>query len=200
MKNKTEYLDDITLIKDLLLSVEEKSLIEYWTFYVWGILVIAGTFFHWYFSKMAHFNPEQLFYFIWLPLILICGLAETVSWVRKAGKDSRPLFTRPVIKYLSAWAAILIGGIFLILLLMEQGNFNYLPAAILAFSANIIIFYGMISYNILMKAGYAMISIAVFMFLFKVTGTPLLLISGISGGFISILAGVMIQRKESHGK
>lgn len=200
MEKKSKYLEDIALIKDLLLGVEEKSLIEFWTFYVWGIVVIAGTFLHWYFSKKAGLSTGQFFYFIWLPVIFVCGLTEVVSWVRKAGKESRPLFTRPIRKYLSAWFAILFSGVFLIILLVHQGQLHFLPVAILSFSALVFIFYGMISYSFLLIEGYVMIFAAFALFFLKVIGSPVLLICGISGGLICFLTGIIIQWKESHGK
>ena len=200
MKTKEKYLNDIETIKDLLITVEEKSFIEHWTFYFWGAAVIAGTLAHLFIANPKVFSPGKIFYIIWLPVLLICGIIEIVSWYIRAKKDNRPVYTRSIKKFLSAWAVILLIASLTVILFIHIGAYNLLPVIILAFSSYILVFYGIFSYSFLITNGYILAGSAVLIYFLKLPGEITLLLCGMAGGVISIISGILIKRKETHAE
>lgn len=199
--NRKKYLEDIQTIKGILMEVEERSIIEPWAFYVWSVLVLLGTILQIFILKSLNWNASKNFLFIWLPVILISSLSELSSWVIKAKKESRLVFSRLIYKFLFSAIGIFSAAALAFVLLVRAGLFAVLPGTALAFTSVIFFLYGIVSYRFLIVSGYVMLALGILFSLMPMQSYWNLLIPTIAGCLICTADGIMIQLIEyGHGK
>ncbi len=127
----SKYINDIKTIKELLYGVEKRPLFEFWVFWFWGGLAIAGTLVQFFLTASHPLKLQDLFLTIWLPIILLMGLSEIVALVRNLSRYSISLFSLPYIKFYLGVMPSVSALIFIGVLIIKSGGGPYLPLVVL---------------------------------------------------------------------
>jgi hypothetical protein len=128
------YLEDVKAVHDLLERHDETSMLEYWAFVVWGVLVLAGTAVHWLLAAYAAGRAIDPLV-VWGPVVMLGGLGEVAAWPARVSRESTPLLTRRSVRFMlsAVGAVIVVAGVGIrlqslqmlspgILLLLERGQ------------------------------------------------------------------------------
>ncbi|RKX83997.1 MAG: hypothetical protein DRP57_06795 [Spirochaetes bacterium] len=91
-RDRGKYIEDIKIIKDIMLKTENEPVYENWAFYAWGVIIITASIIHFFIEAAYNYSPNDLFIKVWLPGILLMLLVETVSIVRNWKKFAYNLF------------------------------------------------------------------------------------------------------------
>ena len=149
------YLSDLKTVKDLLIRHDEKSMLEPWTFFVWGVLVAAGTVVH---SLLVGRSSGSIVA-IWVPIVVAGGISETLAWLSRMNKEQTPLLGRRFVRFIlsagGVFAAILPIGI----ALYRAGLLS--PGLILIMSAVVFLVYAEITFSSLFIESYLVLTIGV---------------------------------------
>lgn len=103
-----EYLKDLADIKEIMDQSEDSGIIEVWVFWVYGILVTVASVLSYLLMTGRDLSRMDVFLSVWLPVMFIAGVLETVGWVRKMDKKSIPLFSRRFMKVVSGLAGLVV--------------------------------------------------------------------------------------------
>ena len=188
--NVGKYLKDIETIKSLLIEADEKPLIEYWAFITWGIFIIIGSIIEFIARKYFNFSIKEIIFEIWVPVIVIAGIFETIAWVRKTAKESIPLISKLSIKLFSGCTLIIVVFIILFNLLIKAGLAGYLPVFVSFMIGSFFIIFGVLTYTpILFYASFLIIYGTVIYFM-NIQNEIMALITGIVIAGTFIIAGI----------
>ncbi len=61
--NKERLKEDIGTIKSLLMDVDEKAILPYWAYYIWGSLMCAGAVIHYFYTSHEPQTIQRLYPF-----------------------------------------------------------------------------------------------------------------------------------------
>jgi len=100
-KDVEDYLQDLKEIKKMMDESEDSGIIEVWVFWAYGLLVGAASIFSYLLINVRNLSRMDVFLAIWLPVMFIAGILETIGWVKKMDKKSIPLFSRKYVKLFS---------------------------------------------------------------------------------------------------
>lgn len=166
MSDKNEdldrYLEDLSTIKKTVANISERAYVEPWLYFVWagchGLAIIGGVLLH----RNFGLTLRQILVGVWIPLVLICGVLETVSAFRIHKRENRPLFSDVMNRSFLTMSAVYAVMFYLVWLLAGVPG---LPlAGILLFYANIpIAFLAQISYRIFFINAYASLGAGLFL-------------------------------------
>jgi hypothetical protein len=200
-EDQEKYIRDIATIKDILLKSERKPIYEHWAFYAWGILVILGTLVH--FLVQRRFQPtvRQLFLEIWLPVLLIAGFIELVTYIRVMSRQALNLFTRTVRRFYLSLVGSAVAFCVLLIMLNRGGAVGYMPIAFLLGAAVFYFLLAQVTYTHVYIHGYLFLVFAILLYLFGLTHEILVPIVGLLVGISLIAVGITIrvQEKGKHG-
>ncbi len=186
----SKYLKDIETIKDLLFEAEKKPLYEHWAFYAWGGLIILGSLIHFFTERHFNLTVTELFLKVWLPVILVAGFLELISFIRNMSKHSLSLFSRSISKIYLSLIGSCVAFCFIVIFFINLDAVQYLPVVFLfACAVLYFIFAQMSAYTHLFIHGFLMILLAVILYLFNIDHYSLSLIIGLVIGFSLITAG-----------
>lgn len=195
-----KYANDIKTIKDILIKVEEISIIESWVFYLCGIVTLAGTFLHYLLSYHWGFSTSSILLTIWLPLFCIFVIIESVGVIRKLSAESLPLFPRTVVKLYIGILGSTITSIFIIVILSQNGLQNTIPAVILTLWALFYFQYAQIDFSFLYIHGFIGIAAGILLYVIKIEVSLQYVITGSLGAISFLSAGYSankIERKQN---
>jgi len=130
-----KYLDDIATIKDLLVKQERKSIIEPWAFISWSVLIFAGSVIQFILAGTLDPGYEFFIYALWLPLVVIAALLETVAWARSVRRRKLPITATTNVTLLHVLLVLSGGLIVLLFILLNLDGYRYLPPFVCAGSA-----------------------------------------------------------------
>jgi len=197
----SKYADDIKTIKTMLMKVDERPFIENWAFLSWGALCLLGTLAHWVGWKSYLMSHGEIFYKIWVPVLVIGGILETIAWIHRLAKDSLPAFNRQAQKFFIALAILSIVFVYSIYGMYKLSGYQYIPSMIISFFAIAMAFYGSLSYFHLNFTGIFLVAGALFThFIPMDLGYKYLLASSIPGiGFILSGYANIIADRRKHG-
>ena len=68
--DKSRYLEDLKVIREVLSENEERPLLEWWAFLLWGLLVIGGTLATPYLIE-AGLTAMDSFLYLWVPILIV---------------------------------------------------------------------------------------------------------------------------------
>jgi hypothetical protein len=192
-ENQDRYMKDIATIKDILLKSEQKPIYEHWAFYAWGILVILGTLIH--FIVQRRFEPtvRQLFLEIWLPVMLVAGFIELLTYIRIMSRQALNLFTRTVRRFYLSLTGSGIAFCLLVIMLNRGGAVGTMPIAFLLAAALFYFLLAQVTYTHVYIHGYLFLVFAILMYIFDLSHEILV-------GFSMIAVGITIriQEKSKH--
>ena len=191
------YLDDLKTIKSLLIKVEDTPLIENWVFISWGIIILGGTLLYFILHQLLHIPNTEVALELWLPVILVGCILETIGWVRAHSRQALSLASPRVYKFIINFFSIALGLIFLALVVIRLDGYAYLGIVLL-------LGFAILFLNISLVGAYEQMLIYALIMLF--TGIVFFIImppfiaqilsaGGLIGGSM-LLTGLTKQRKE----
>ncbi len=195
-KKLKQYLDDIVRIRTLMEKNEEIPFIEMWVFILWGVLVIIGTYLSAYAVHTAELTPARLYLIIWLPILVIGAAAETAAFFRRSAKAPIPVMSQRYIRFIIAFAGVLISLMFLLYRLAE----GQVPIAgmILLISSIPLFLYGMVSLSSFYIEGFLILSAGIVVFILEQVGVGTSPIwSGLAAGLMYIISGLHGMRSKT---
>lgn len=195
-ENPDKYIKDIATIKDILLKSEQKPIYEHWAFYAWGILVVLGTLVHFFVQRRFEPTVRQLFLEIWLPVLLIAGFIELVTYIRIMSRQALNLFTRTVRRFYLSLMGSGIAFCLLLIMLNRGGAMGYMPIAFLLGAAVFYFLLAQVTYTHVYIHGYLFLVFAILLYLFGLTHEILVPIVGLLVGFSLIVVGITIRIQE----
>jgi hypothetical protein len=110
------YLEDLREMKDLVQRHEERPIVEYWDFLSWGVLTIIGTLLH---ARFFAASINHALLVIWLPIIILGGVVETLAWFYLTKRIETPLSVRRNQRFYLAGFTIFIAIMFVLYYLIH---------------------------------------------------------------------------------
>jgi len=138
-------VDDIRAIRAMLAESSDMPLVYPWAFFAWALLAAAGTVAHYLLYTRNGLDVRNALVLIWLPILVLGAVAESVSFALKAGKTSVLLLNRRFGgALLGAFATIIILTVVAIRLCLTGAMTPGLRVLMASFP---IIFYVQLSYS-----------------------------------------------------
>ena len=195
-ENQDRYMKDIATIKDILMRSEQKPIYEYWAFCVWGALVIVGAVIHFFLQRRLEPTVRQLFLEIWLPVMLIAGFVELITFIRSMSRQSLNLFTRTVRRFYLSLFGSAVAFCLLVIMLDRGGAVGYMPIAFLLGAAVFYFLLAQVTYSHVYYHGYLFLVFAVLLFIFDLAHDLLVPVVGFLVGVSMIAVGITIRVQE----
>ncbi|MFP4443300.1 MAG: hypothetical protein ACLFST_09285, partial [Spirochaetia bacterium] len=188
------YLKDVGMIKDILYSHEERSLLSYWAFLVWGSIIALGTGIHYVWSPAA----GSALLAVWIPGLILVVITEITAWLDMMRKKAAPLFGRRFILF-----SLTGGVIFSIVLITAEvlyQNGLLSPGMIMILLASVLLIYILFSYRSLFTELYGLLVIGITILLTGVSGPEWYLAAGLFSGAVYIITGIHARFLEKKGE
>jgi len=195
-ENQERYIKDIATIKDILLKSEQKPIYEHWAFYAWGILVILGAVIHFIVQKRFDPTVRQLFLEIWLPVLLIGGFIELLTYIRTMSRQALNLFTRTVRRFYLSLLGSGVAFCLLVIMLNRGGAVGAMPIAFLLGAAVFYFLLAQVTYTHVYIHGYLFLVFAILLYIFDLSHEILVPIVGLLVGVSMITVGITIRVQE----
>ncbi len=191
-----KFARNLSEMKSLLIDTEERILVETWAFFTWGGLLFAGTAGHFLLYRYYGFTISDLLLKLWLPLLIIAIFLESIAWFRKMINDSLPLFNRIAVKLWMSISGATIVFIFVIYLMVQSNNVDYIPVTMQLLMAVVMLYYAQISnYHIYISAFFLILT-GMIIYLLGLVSEIQMVIVGITTGCAFIYGGVSTMRVE----
>ena len=191
-----KYSKDIETIKGLLMSVEEMPLVESWSFFSWGFLVLLGTLLHFITDQFLKYTIAEIFTRVWIPVFLTGSFFETVSWVRKMSKESLPLFSRTMAKFGMSLLGNITILIIIITILINSGSVNHLPVIIILLLSAFYLLYAQAAQSVYYIYAFFLILMGILLYLIEMDTLMEFIAVGLIYGLTFIAGGIAAYRKE----
>jgi hypothetical protein len=167
---------DIRAVRQLLAEGSEQPLIRPWAFFAWAVLVAAGSLVHYFAFRRFGWSEGTALLRVWLPVLLLGGAAEAVSFGQTVNSAKTPLFNRRFGgALLGATASLIILTAVVVRLSLAQAMTPGLAVAIGAF---VVVFYAQICYAALFAEAFAGIAVGVALELAGADGPAAFLAAG----------------------
>lgn len=193
-----KYLQDIGTIKSLLLKTEENPMIEYWAFITWGLFIILGCILEFITVKYFDFTIIDAMYKIWLPVIIVAGILESIAWVIRTTKESLPLISKPILKFFGSYILIAIVYIVIFNLIMKTGLTDYFHVIMSLMVGTFFLLFGISAYTPMLFYACILILYGTVLYFTEIQNEIISLITGfiIAGSFIAAGITAKIDQRE----
>ncbi len=195
-ENKREYLEDLKTIKDLLIDVEEKPLVESWAFFTWGLCIVLGSVIHYITEVYFAFSAFDLGLKVWLPVVLVGGFFESIAYVKRMTKESIPLFSRTMKKSILTFTVLLVSFGVIAAMLIQLNAAYYIPFLITIFTGVCFASYAYVSATWMYFPAFFLILVAILLFIFKFHTSYSILVVGGTNGIAFIWGGILSRKRE----
>lgn len=189
-----EYLNDLADIKNMIVQSEDYGIVEVWVYWAYGLLIIAGSFISYFLVTMRDLNMSNVFFMVWLPVLFVSALSETIGWIRNMNKKSIPLLSSQFIKFGSSFTGIIIIisilGYYLIQTDIPHGGIYMLLGAILVF------LYSQLTFSSIIIEAWVLTGIGILLLVNNVSSIEGSLVSGIVIGVVFIILGFHVRYEE----
>lgn len=138
-------LEDLRAIRYMLDRYEEKPILEAWAFFTWAVIIGIGTLINWIMHTMQPITVHASFMKIWVPLILIGIIFESIAFFRRFKKDQIPLNAKSFIKTIIFLMSFFCVSFCIIFSLIATNA--PLPGILLAWISNSFFLIGYLSYS-----------------------------------------------------
>jgi hypothetical protein len=189
-----EYLKDVGMIKDILYSHEERSLLSYWAFLIWGSILALGTVIHYIWNPAA----DSAFLAVWIPGLILVIITEITAWLDMMKKKAAPLFGRRFVLF-----SLTAGVIFSLVLaageiLYQNGLLS--PGIILILLAGVLLIYILFSYRSLFIELYILLITGIIILPAGLSGPEWYLAAGLFAGAVYISTGLHARYLEKRSE
>ena len=187
-------LDEIRELKFLLTKAEERTLLEPWAFWVWGVLVWLGTGLNPFLDQLWHWSLQEAFLRLWVPLFVVGGIVESFALFSRIRRDEIPWISPSFLKLLGGLCGFWVAGTILLLAVLHPGN--PLPAIFLLFLSLCFFWLGSITFTkIYLVAALALVA-GLVLFVGQWNDFSAYLASGILSGALFLCAGFLSTGNE----
>jgi hypothetical protein len=178
-RDMEEYLSDLKEIKKMMDQSEDEGIMEVWVYWVYSAAVLAGSVISYYLDLAGGHTRFNIFVLVWIPLLFMCMIIESLGWIRRMGKRNFPLFSRRIVKSFSVFIGLF--TIFSVMLgLLLKVGVSY-PGIYLMTGAVPLFLYALISYTSMLVEGWVLTG-----------GGILFLVNGINSLNASLAAGIIV--------
>ncbi len=192
-EDRKEYIEDLKTIKDLLIEVEEKPIVESWAFFTWGLCIVLGSIIHYITEVYLGFKVLDLALKVWLPVLLVGGFFESIAYVKRMTKESIPLLSRTMKKFVFTFSILLLSfGVILGILIKLNAAF-YIPTLISLFLGVCFASYAYVCATWMYFPAFFLVLLGIMLFIFDVHSPVMSLVVGgaiaaafLWGGFVSL--------------
>lgn len=189
------YLEDLKQMKDLVQRHEERPIVEYWDFISWGILMILGTLLH---ARFFTASIDRALLVIWLPIIILGGVIESLAWYYLVNRIETPLTVRRNQRFYMAAVIIFIATLFIFYYLIHLNG--PIPGMSLLLVSILFAFVAQMTYMALFMETALTLIAGIVLTLLDVRGLPAAVGAGIYLGLTFIAIGIHTRILEKrHG-
>jgi hypothetical protein len=164
---REKYLADLETIRALMTRYEEQSLVRPWVFLIWGILVIPAAFLSRSMTTAGRMTVSETFLSIWVPVLVIGGILETVGWFQHARIAGTALVSGRMSRLLLTAAGVIVLVVILVVAMLPVGPS---PAVVLAIAASPILMYALMTYASLFLEAYLLLASAAALMILESAG------------------------------
>jgi len=193
--DESRYLEDLKVIREVLRENEERPLVEWWAFLLWGVLVFAGTFFSAYLIDLG-MSAMEGFLYVWVPVLILGSAGEIAALLKRFNKEETPLFTRRYTKLFGTFFLVTIALLAVLVPLIEAG---VSPGTLLVVASVPIIFYAYATFASLFVEASAMLVLGIFLEFLPASPEWLYVAVGVTVGAVYSLGGLhtwMAERRK----
>ncbi len=187
MTDMTRYVKDLKTIREIMISYEEQPIVKPWAFYSWGGVCILGTLIHFWLYGTIGLAGRAALLRVWLPVLVIGSLGETLAWLFYARDAGMALLTRRSKRMLAGYVGIIIA---LALLVIDGIPAGLHVGTALAIGSVPLLAYAQLTFSALYVEGFLLLAIALVFRAAGVNSPSLYLVGGILTGVTYIGAGI----------
>ncbi|HUX36528.1 MAG TPA: hypothetical protein VMV44_01380 [Rectinemataceae bacterium] len=189
-KEFEKRVDDIRAIRTMLADREDVPLIYPWAFFIWAFLVAGGSISHYLAYTSSGLDVHKALVWIWLPILIVGAVVESVSFALKAGRSAVPLLNRRFGgALLGGLASVIILTLVMIRLAMALAM---TPGLVLLVGSFAMIFYAQISYSSLFIEAFVGIAVGLLLEFGGFKGPVAFLASGVIASLLYCASGIHI--------
>lgn len=183
--DKTRYLEDLKVIREVLRENEERPLLEWWAFLLWGVLVVGGTLAT-PFLLESGLTVMESFLYLWVPIMILGAAGEFTALLRKFNREETPLFTRRYIKLFATFTLTFVALTAIVIPLIAEG---IAPGTILVVASVPAIFYAYATFSSLFVEASILLVVGIFLEFLGVREPWLYISVGITVGVVYLTMG-----------
>lgn len=192
-KEVSSYLEDLSIIKNILNSKKKSFPIATWAFFSYAGLSILGTVLS--IIVFPDLTRGQHLRLIWLPLFIIGITFESLAWIQKSRQTQKPLFEKGVTRLFASLFTLGPGVLYLFSSALE-GGFP-ISSMVYFFIAGIITLMGLATGFPFITTSLAMSLMGIIFYHFHLTGTAAYLFTGFFASGVFAIQGVLIAKQEA---
>ncbi|MBN2351302.1 MAG: hypothetical protein JXD23_01950 [Spirochaetales bacterium] len=182
-------LDDIQTIKEVLLRVSKKHLVEPYSYCVWGIVSILGGIAHSIIAMTVNHPAFNYFLFVWIPVFAVGGFFEAVGFVRRMAREALPLTSKTALWLMLAFAGVCLAFAVIVIIFVRFHAEAFLPVLVSLFVGISLIGYALLSCPSIFAQAYFVMLGGVVNFIFQIPAPYSVLVTSCSIGTAFIWAG-----------
>lgn len=186
-----KYSNDIATIKSIMAEVEKRPMIENWAFFTWAFFMFSASLIHYLGWKVWHYSHSEIFFKVWIPLIVIGCILEGVAWFKRIIKDDVPLLNRQAQVLFINIAMLSVIVIYVMYLIAGLGGAEYLPSVIMLYFAGGMVLYGNAYCNHLYAVAVFLSVTAIVLNTLTVSFGYKCISAGLITGFAFLTAGIL---------
>lgn len=188
------YLTDLETIRNLMTRYEEQPMIRPWAFGVWATLVVAGSVANWFAWRAAQFSASQSLLGIWLPVLVVAGLAEMVGYLHQTRINGAALVTRRSTRLLGAYLGLVV---VIGILIVNSVPAGFSAGAVLAIGAAPLLVYAQMTFASLFLEAFVLLGAAVVLEAIGTRDPAVLLACGVATGIVYAITGLRTRRLDT---
>lgn len=186
-------VEDIHSIRSILAEGRDTPLIYPWAFGVWALLVAAGTGLHLAMVLGPGISRGRALLVIWLPLLVVGALIESLSFVLRARREALPLFNHRLgTALLGSLATITI----VLAILARTAPTDLSPGLTILLGSIALIFYAQVSWSRLFIETWIAIGVGLLLEILDAESTAAWAFAGFFCALLYGLSGLHARRIE----
>lgn len=183
------YSENVRIIKELLFDAKVRTMYARWAFFVWGALIILGGITHYTVQGFISLKPMEYFVFIWVPVLILAGLFEFISFIQNLAKQSLSILSRPVIKFFLSLVILCFMVIFTSIIFLQLKTYHYIPLFLTFAASGFFVVYAMATHITYLLPASILTAISVVLFFFPIPARILVLVCSMCAGGAWIAGG-----------
>ncbi|MBN2439920.1 MAG: hypothetical protein JXJ04_01185 [Spirochaetales bacterium] len=191
--------ENLQIIKDLLSEAKTKTIYAGWAFYVWGLITIIGGMVHFIVEGLYTLSAMQYFIYIWVPILILVGLFELISFIQNLARHALPIFSGPILKFYLSLFIFCPLIIFTTIVLVEHHSYHFIPLLFTFAASGFFALYALVTHlNYFIPGGF-LSAISIFLYFLSLPTRTLVLVCCICVGIAWISSGVIcyyLEKKE----
>jgi len=182
--------EDIRAIRKLLAEGTEFPLIHPWAFFTWAVLVIAGTLVHYKLFRNASVDVRTALVWVWLPVLILGTIAESVSFAVRVSKQALPLFNR---RLGGAILSCIASMVVLTVVVIRLALVALTPGIVILLCTLPIVFYAQMSYASLFIETFAGLAVGLLFEFAGAQGPELFMAAGFFAAALYAITGIHVM-------